>query len=108
MRAGRIGDRARNPRDRHACSACAHDVVGPAVAGSPDVIINDRAALRVGDPGVHSRCCDANTWKALGHAPTVIFNNRFVHRLDDETEHCGGIGRLIEGSDDVIIGSRGG
>ncbi len=102
--AGRVGDKASCPADAHGCSACAHSVEGPAVAGSPDVFINKKAALRVQDPGVHSACCGSNTWSAVAGAAAVIINGLEAHRSGDATRHCGGNGKLVEGSPDVIIG----
>jgi uncharacterized Zn-binding protein involved in type VI secretion len=106
---GRLGDRAENPADGHGRSCCLHDAIGPAVDGSPDVFVNYRKALRITDPGIHQdvRCCGPNTWNAAAGSPTVFINNRNAHRLGDETVHCGGVGRLIEGSPDVIVGDAG-
>jgi uncharacterized Zn-binding protein involved in type VI secretion len=67
-------------------------------------MINDRAALRVADGGVHAACCGANTWIAIGGAPAVTINNRGAHRKGDPCLHCGGIGALVDGSPDVFIG----
>jgi hypothetical protein len=39
-------------------------------------------------------------------ASSVLINGRKTHRLGDLTQHCGGAGRLIEGSPDVIIGDE--
>lgn len=105
---GRLGDHARNPADGHGCLSCAHDVRGPAIAGSTDVFCNSKNALRVGDPGTHSSCCGPNTWNAAKGAPGVYINNIKAHRKTDETVHCGGKGTLIEGSDDVYVGDFGG
>jgi uncharacterized Zn-binding protein involved in type VI secretion len=74
--------------------------------GSPDVLINARAALRVNDSGVHAACCGPNTWLATAGAPTVLINGRPAHRLGDATVHCGGGGTLVSGSPDVIIGDE--
>lgn len=104
--AGRLGDRAHAAADAHGCSACAHTVTGPAIAGSPDVYIDCKPALRVGDPGVHSSCCGSNAWTAAGGASTVFINGQPAHRLGDATQHCGGSGHLIEGSPDVFIGDQ--
>ena len=101
---GRLGDQAEVPGDGHGCPGCAHTCIGPAVEGSPDVNVNARPALRVGDPGVHSACCGANTWVAAAGSGTVFINGQAAHRLDDQTTHCGGSGTLVEGSDDVITG----
>jgi uncharacterized Zn-binding protein involved in type VI secretion len=102
--AGRLGDDAHAPADAHGCPACAHSVAGPAVSGSSDVMINGRPALRVGDNGVHAACCGPNTWVAVKGASGVLINSRAAHRLGDATQHCGGGGKLITGSPDVIIG----
>ena len=93
---GRLGDKAQVPADGHGCVACVHCCVGPAVAGSP--------ALRVQDPGIHAACCGPNTWNAGMGSGTVFINGKQAHRLGDMTRHCGGVGKLIEGSANVIVG----
>lgn len=102
--AGRLGDKALTPADAHGCLACPHPTTGPAIQGSPDVLIDNRPALRLNDPGVHAGCCDGNMWKAAKGSGTVMINKLPAHRLGDTTQHCGGVGTLIEGSTDVIIG----
>ena len=104
---GRVGDKAFNPADVHGCPKCPHSVTGPAIKGSPDVEVNNKAALRVTDPGVHAACCGSNSWKAACGSATVVINNLPAHRKTDETQHCGGVGKLIEGSPDVIVGDAG-
>lgn len=101
--AGRVQDEASCPADSHGCIACAHAVHGPALAGSTDIVINQRSALRVGDPGAHSGCCGPNRWVAASGSSSVIFNGRSAHRKGDRTSHCGGSGQLVEGSDNVVI-----
>ncbi|MBM4397868.1 MAG: PAAR domain-containing protein [Deltaproteobacteria bacterium] len=105
--AGRVGDQAQCPADSHGCPGCAHGVIGPAVKGSPNVFVNGRAALRIGDPGVHAACCGPNTWKAGKGSDTVFVNGIAFHRKDDQTIHCGGSGKLVDGSPDVDIGGKG-
>jgi uncharacterized Zn-binding protein involved in type VI secretion len=85
-----------------------HPVTGPAVSGSPDVFVNAKPSLRVGDVGVHGACCGANNWTATQGAPGVYINGRAVHRRGDATKHCGGIGKLVAGSPDVFVGDSGG
>lgn len=102
--AGRVGDIAFCPSDSHGCPGCAHPVQGPAIQGSPNVLINDLPALRVGDPGIHAACCGGNKWRAAQGASTVLFNDKRVHRQDDQTSHCGGTGRLMIGSANVLVG----
>lgn len=100
----RVGDNANCPADSHGKDCCSHNVTGPATAGSPDVSINGRPVLRVGDPGVHSSCCGPNTWVAAQGSSTVRINGIPVMRVGDMTSHCGGTGKMIEGSGDVSIG----
>lgn len=102
--AGRVGDKAQCPADAHGCPGCAHSVIGPAVAGSGDVLINGKPALRLNDPGIHAACCGPNQWTATAGSGTVVINGKPAHRMGDMTTHCGGVGQLIEGSGDVIIG----
>lgn len=92
------------PADAHGCPACPHPAVGPAVAGSPTVMVNGMPALRVGDSGVHAACCGPNSWKAVAGSGTVLINSMPAHRLGDADAHCGGSGKLIVGSPNVIVG----
>ena len=92
--------------DVHGCPACPHPaVVGPAIAGSSDVLINGLPALRVGDQGVHAACCGPNTWTAIQGSGTVLINGKGAHREGDQAKHCGGVGALISGSANVIAGT---
>lgn len=103
--AGRVGDHARNPDEGDGC--CERPVEGPAEEGSPDVLINGHAALRVGDPGKHGPCTGKQAWKAKTGSRSVTINGVPAHRRGDETTHCHGRGELVEGSPDVCIGDRG-
>lgn len=97
----RLGDNALCPADSHGKPCCPHVVVGPAVSASPDVIINGRGALRLGDDGVHAACCGPNTWKTAAGSPTVLVNGKPLVRLGDATSHCGGNGTMVTASSDV-------
>ena len=68
--------------------------------------VNRLPALRVDDPGIHSACCGTNTWTATEGSATVFINGKPAHRMGDQTRHCGGMGRLIEGSPNVIVGEE--
>jgi len=102
--AARIGDKSMAPADAHGCPACPHPVNGPAVEGSPDVLIEHKPAVRLGDGGIHAACCGPNKWTATAGSATVLINNKPAVRLGDSTTHCGGPGTMIEGSATVIIG----
>ena len=106
--AGRKYDLSLVPADKHECPACPHVAIGIAITGSEDVLINDRSALRQGDMGVHIVCCGENTWQASSGSPTVLINEHPAHRLIDIDTHCGGIGLMITGSPNVIIGGGSG
>ena len=101
---GRLGDKSQVPSDAHGCPACPHPAVGPAVKGSPNVNVNKKPALRVSDTGVHTACCGPNLWTAAAGSGTVNINKLKAHRQGDQDTHCGGNGKLIEGSSDVITG----
>jgi uncharacterized Zn-binding protein involved in type VI secretion len=100
----RLGDRSQVPSDSHGCLSCAHSCIGPSTQGSPNVNVNGKPAIRVGDPGIHSSCCGPNTWIAKAGSGTVMINNKAAHRLNDQVQHCGGMGQTMEGSPNVITG----
>ena len=102
--AARVGDKSRVDSDAHGCPGCPHPGMGPAILGSPDVFINDYAAVRMDDIGMHAACCGPNMWTAVAGSSTVFINNKPAHRKDDNDQHCGGMGKMDEGSPDVIIG----
>ena len=102
--AGRLGDKAQVPADVHGCPLCPHPAIGPAIVGSPDVLIDFLPALRVSDQGIHAPCCGPNIWFATQGSATVMINFLPAHRMGDQNQHCGGLGTLIEGSTDVLIG----
>jgi uncharacterized Zn-binding protein involved in type VI secretion len=106
--AGRLGDKAQIQSDAHGCPGCPHPGVGPAIVGSTNVNINSRPALRVDDMGIHAVCCGPNTWQAQKGSSTVFINGKAAFRKDDMSKHCGGSGKLIEGSDNVLIGDAAG
>jgi uncharacterized Zn-binding protein involved in type VI secretion len=105
---GRLGDKAQIQSDAHGCPGCPHPGVGPAIAGSADVFVNGRPALRVDDVGIHAVCCGPNMWQAQQGSSTVFINGKAAYRKNDPSKHCGGDGKLIEGSDDVIVGDASG
>ncbi|MDJ0656358.1 MAG: PAAR domain-containing protein [Xanthomonadales bacterium] len=90
--------------DAHGCLACPHPVIGPAIKGSPTVLVNGLPAVRIGDQGVHAACCGPNMWVAAMGSMTVMINNMPAHRLGDMDSHCGGVGFMIMGSFNVITG----
>ena len=69
-------------------------------AGSPDVIIDNRAALRVGDGGQGFHTTDGSAGVFIDGLPAV--------RQGDPTDHQGTQGEVLQGSPDVIIGSHAG
>ena len=101
---GRLGDNANVPACSHGCTSCAHNCTGPAVKGSPTVFVNSRPIVRETDTGTHAACCGPNTWVTAGFSSTVTANTLKVYRKGDRTTHCGGNGKLMEGSPDVTAG----
>lgn len=100
----RVGDKSNVPADAHSCPGCPHTCIGPGLIGSPDVKVNKKPALRVDDTGTHSACCGGNVWKAIKGSATVMINNKAAHRLGDQDQHCGGVGQMVEGSNNVVTG----
>ncbi len=101
---GRVGDNSNVPMDVHGCMACPHTCIGPGIQGSNDVLTNGLPTLRLQDKGVHSPCCGPNDWHAVQGSATVLVNGKPVHRQGDMDQHCGGLGKLIEGSPNVVAG----
>jgi uncharacterized Zn-binding protein involved in type VI secretion len=101
--AARLGDKAKVDQDAHGCPACPHPGVGPIVAASTNVLVNDRGAARLDDIGIHAACCGPNTFKIAKGSNTVYVNGKPFARMNDKTKHCGGSGPIIEGSPDVLI-----
>jgi len=97
-------DTSNVPVDAHGCPGCPHNCTGPATLGSNDVFVNGRPAIRVTDTGVHMACCNGNLWTAKTGSATVFINNLKAHRKGDMDQHCGGMGTMKDGSDDVITG----
>lgn len=72
----------------------------PALRGSPDVEVNDRPALRVGDGfGKHGRA--PHEGKVRGGSATVTFNDQPVARSGDPIDCGSSVGNA---SDDVLVG----
>jgi uncharacterized Zn-binding protein involved in type VI secretion len=95
--AARLGDIGTG----HAC----HFPPTPAVEGSPNVFINDRAAVRVGDAFAPHGCpscpAPAHPRKLSEGSPTVFYNDRSAGRIGDAID-CGGVDAT--GSPNVFIG----
>lgn len=100
----RLFDKSKIQADAHGCPACPHPAQGPAINGSPTVMVNNRPAIRVTDPGMHIACCGPNTWTATKGSATVMINNLAAHRKGDMDTHCGGVGQMDEGSNNVKTG----
>jgi uncharacterized Zn-binding protein involved in type VI secretion len=100
----RVSDLANVKVDTHGCPGCPHPGTGPALSGSANVNINNLPAFRQGDPGLHTACCGPNTWTAQKGSGTVNINGKAAMRQNDMTKHCGGVGQMTKGSDNVNIG----
>lgn len=101
----RLGDLALCKEDKHGCPGCPHVVIGPAIGGSPDVSVEGRPVLRMGDPGIHAACCALNIWKAVDGSSGVFVNGKPVVRVQDRTRHCASsVGEMLTGSPTVSVG----
>ena len=104
--AARSGDTASAVGVSFGCPACPHDVMGPIIEGALTVFINGRPAVRELDHGVHAlTCCGDNTFQVVEGSSSVIIEGYAAARKNDETRHSGyKLGKIDEGSTDVIIG----
>jgi len=100
----RLGDKSQVAADAHGCPGCPHPGIGPSIIGSPTVLVNGMPALRVGDTGIHTVCCGPNMWTAQKGSSTVLIDGKPAHRVGDMDQHCGGVGQMVEGSPDVMVG----
>ena len=88
---GRLGDKSQIPADAHGCPGCPHPAIGPAIDGSPNVNVNSRPALRVGDHGMHAACCGPNTWTASAGSGTVNINEGYRATFGSVDAPMGGV-----------------
>ncbi len=94
----RLGDWSYCATSAKGCPACPHPVVGPAIQGSPDVLIDNLPAVRVGDWGVSAADCGPNTWQALEGDPEVTVHGVPLVRIGDATNHAMTPGKMIMGA----------
>jgi len=94
-----VGDIARCQEDSHGCPGCPHTVKGPITTGSPTVKVRNKPAARMGDTGVHRICCGDNTFTIMEGDPTVLIDGTPAARIMDMTQHCGGVGRIVDYGD---------
>jgi uncharacterized Zn-binding protein involved in type VI secretion len=102
----RVGDNGQVTACAHGCPACPHPMImGPAIIGAANVIVNGMPALRLGDTGVHAACCLTQMWIATKGSSTVFINNLPAMRIGDGLQHCGvAKGQIIAGSPNVTTG----
>ncbi len=95
--AARIGDIGSG----HGC----HFPPSPAISGSPNILINNRPAVRQGDAYAPHPCpvcpLPPHGRKLASGSPTVLFNNKQAGRVGDPID-CGGSDAT--GSGNVLIG----
>ncbi len=89
--------------DHHRC--CPHSRGGKCGAGSPNVMINGRSAMRQGDKG-DCRCAHSGTFELKGGSATVMINGKAAIRIGDTAgcSDCEQAGMTESGSKDVMIG----
>lgn len=102
----RVGDNGQVTACVHGGPCCPHPaIMGPAILGSPNVIVNGMPALRLGDNGMHAACCLTQQWMTTKGSSTVFINNLPAIRLGDSLQHCAvAKGTMIGGSPNVNTG----
>lgn len=102
--AARLGDQALCPACSHGCPKCPHSVQGNVVKASVVSLGNGFGLARLGDSGVHAGCCGPNTFIIMTACATSFEGGLPIARVGDMTQHCGGVGRLISGSANIVVG----
>jgi len=93
------GSLAKSLSDSHGCPGCPHTVIGPVVSGSALVFAGPYPAARVGDRGIHSACCEHNSFVITSGDPEVLIEGKPAAKPGmSKTRHCGGEGWLIKGA----------
>ena len=87
----------------HGASCCPHNVSGPIVSGSPNVIANGSPVARLGDAVTHD-CPHCGTGEISSASETVKANGIGVARIGDSVVYPGGGGTIVSGSPDVFAG----
>jgi uncharacterized Zn-binding protein involved in type VI secretion len=93
-----VGDQGLCSADSHGCPACPHVVIGPIKTGNPKVKINGKPVACVGDTGIHRACCGPNTFRIVSGDPDVKVDGKCVAKHGDKTQHCGGVGIVVDKS----------
>jgi uncharacterized Zn-binding protein involved in type VI secretion len=95
-RAARLGDD----------STCKSHAVGPIIDASNNVLINQLPAARQQDNGQH-RTGEREGFFIAEGAPCVLVNGRRMARQLDRVANAHGVGRVISGSPNVLVGDHG-
>ncbi len=90
-----VGTWVNCPSDSHGCPTCPHVTNGQVNSGSEMVYVNGRPAARRGDGGNTTACCGAGTFVIAEGDPDVLIGGRPAARIGDRTDHCGGVGQLV-------------
>jgi uncharacterized Zn-binding protein involved in type VI secretion len=93
-----VGMKAFCPADSHGAPGDPVPVVGPITSGSGHVLVDGRPAARVGDVGFHLACSGPNTFTIVSGDPSVLIDGRAAAKVGSTTQHCGGMGHIIEGA----------
>ena len=101
----RLTDQAACPPHCHYCPVGAHAVIGPAIMGSPSVMVDGLPVLRETDMGLHAACCGPNIWLGDEGSGSVFADGLAVMRLGDPTMHCGSFeGAMVTSGSTVFVG----
>ena len=98
----RVGD-SHSGTCSHGADCCPHSVSGEFTEGSPNVFVNGKAVVRVGDSLEHN-CPHCGTGEASGGSSTVFANGQAVVREGDPVSYPGGSGTVNQGSSNVSAG----
>lgn len=100
--AARLGDLHVGVCD-HGDICCPHNVSGPIAEGSNNVMTNGKPQARLGDSVTHN-CPHCGTGNISEGSGTVFANGKPIARVGDKVTYPGGVGTIVEGSPNVVVG----
>ncbi|MGB3008546.1 MAG: PAAR domain-containing protein, partial [Chitinophagaceae bacterium] len=101
----RVGAKSLCPADAHGDPGDPRTCIGPVITGNANVLINGMPAACEGDRGIHAVCSGPNNFIIVDGDPDVLINGKKAAKLFTLTQHCGGVGKIVDLGGDVALSS---
>jgi len=100
-----VGCQAYCPADSHGAPTDPMPAIGRIINGCPDVLVNGKPAVCVGEKGTQCCCSGPNTFEVVEGNPEVLIYGKAAAEMGDATRHCGGNGHIVDPDFIIIHGS---